>query len=82
MEFQPAKQEIRAAMLDAQSRWQYAADNADSLTQRSIGLVIADAFAREAEQYKDDIKTRGGWADANTGGHDEFAASLPLPDEG
>jgi len=46
------KRIIRTALLDAQSEWLTEADKADSVTGRTIAVVIADAFSQEAEKYK------------------------------
>ena len=46
------KMAIRLAMLDAQSEWLDGAEAAETITGRTIAVVIADAFEREAEKYK------------------------------
>lgn len=46
------KRIIRTALLNAQSEWLTEADGADSMTARTIAIVVADAFSQEAEKYK------------------------------
>jgi hypothetical protein len=54
----------RQAMLDAQTKWLEEAEKGETLTLRTVSRVIADAFGKEAELYKEDINTRaGGWGD-------------------
>lgn len=84
------KRAKRQAMLDAQARWLSEAEKADTATLRSIAVVIADAFGKEAEQYKEDLRTRThgwGWADEHNlydpdGFGIERGAAPVLPDEG
>lgn len=47
-----AKRIIRTALLNAQSEWLMEADRAESVTARTIAVVIADAFSQEAGKYK------------------------------
>lgn len=90
------KRAKRAAMLEAQLKWTDEA-NADGVTstQRAIALVIADAFGREAELYKEDLsaRTSGGWRDEwidgfngddqrRPNGNDQLGAPLALYEEG
>jgi len=80
----------RQAMLDAQTKWLEEAAKAETLTLKTVARVIADAFGKEAEEYKEDISTRTegwGWSDETTGrydsdGDDERGAPLVLFEEG
>src|SRR5690606_6681324 len=42
----------RDALLEGQSRWLEEVERAETLTQRTIARVIADALGHEAERYK------------------------------
>lgn len=42
----------RDALLEGQSRWLEEVERAETLTQRTIAQVIADALGHEAERYK------------------------------
>lgn len=44
-------QGIRNAMLQAESDWVGRAEKAESTTERSVALVVADAFHQEALKY-------------------------------
>jgi hypothetical protein len=52
MEFISEKEAIRHALLKAESKWQGEVDIAETMTQRTIARVIADAFHQEADEYK------------------------------
>lgn len=80
------KMAIRLALLDAQSEWLAEADTAETTTLRTVAIVIADAFAQEAEKYKqtkessyDDGVAKGvgnAWADEHG-----VAREVPPTDE-
>lgn len=44
--------EIRAAMLKAATKWQDEADGAESMTHMTVARVIAEAFRKEADEYR------------------------------
>jgi hypothetical protein len=64
------KATVREAMLNAQSRWLENAETADHPTGRTIALVIADAFGKEATEYKVPDQAR---AAINVAAYDKFA---------
>jgi hypothetical protein len=43
---------IRTAMLSAAGKWRDEADTAETMTGATVARVIADAFTREADQYR------------------------------
>lgn len=83
------KRIIRDAMLEAQSEWLDFADTAEHPTQRGIGIVVADAFGREAEKYKTKetnfhdhgpaLNTHGG---SRSAWDDEHGVAPALPETG
>ena len=50
---QHERQVIRDALLGEQSVWLEEAENAETLTQRTIARVIADAFKQSADKFKE-----------------------------
>lgn len=69
---------IRKALLAAESEWLEQRERAETLTQRTIALVIADAFHQEADKYKTVTKETNDdrflWDD------DELAEARALPE--